>query len=774
MIIIGNEALPVQSDEGARGERGELEAPEQEYAMRGRLAREGTTSAVSLALLAGGGGVATANPYDVEGRLTDGKGGLPGAVVRLVELGRAVETDDRGAFRFTAVPAGRFTLGVHLPGFGSLHRDIEVPLGRPLELTLDPDLRFAEEVSVTGAPWTQKPMETAQQTDVLDAAVARRESIASVGEAVASVPGVAFIPTGNALGTPVVRGVSEHRIRVLNDGLAVNHQQFSWRHSPNVEPAFAERVELVRGPASVLYGPEAMGGVISLVHAPLPFAPDGQSIFHGEVAPSFASNTGEWTGRARLEGALSSFGWRVDALRREGGEIRTPSETLENTDFGQTNGAVMAGGSGAWGSLRVRFHHWEDETGFYQPPGFRLDLGDDLVAADLHLPTDAGVFEVLLGRQRNRRRAFPAELGGQPGIDLDLVTISARLGFEHRRFGRLRGRGAVEYQGLDNTPRAGQLVPEYRSHNVALMLYEEARFLQDAELDRVIASLGLRWDDQSLGVAPFPEWQLPSEVRRRYGAMTGALGLVLRLRRDLAIAGSLGRGWRPPSPFEQYARGVHGGVAAFQLGNPDLVEESNVNAEVSLRYQGRCVQGSVSVYRNAFHDYIYLADSGETLGSPPVFVHAQADATIRGIETSVDVAPLDWLKLSLAYTLTDTRNERTGRALPQTPPDRVRTELRVEAPSLGPLALPYVALVGSFVGKGEVSGPDEPLGTPTRRYQVLDLRGGASLKVGQATVELSLVARNLLDTEYTDFLWSYKPFAPNPGRDVRVGACVRF
>jgi outer membrane receptor protein involved in Fe transport len=148
------------------------------------------------------------------------------------------------------------------------------------------------------------------------------------------------------------------------------------------------------------------------------------------------------------------------------------------------------------------------------------------------------------------------------------------------------------------------------------------------------------------------------------------------------------------------------GVAAFQLGNPDLVEESNVNAEVSLRYQGRRVRGSLSAYRNPFADYIYLADSRETLGSLPIFVHAQADATIRGVETSVDLAPVDWLKLSLAYTLTDTRNEWTGTALPQTPPDRVRTELRVETPSLGPLALPYVALAATFVGRGEVYGFD--------------------------------------------------------------------
>jgi iron complex outermembrane receptor protein/hemoglobin/transferrin/lactoferrin receptor protein len=386
------------------------------------------------------------------------------------------------------------------------------------------------------------------------------------------------------------------------------------------------------------------------------------------------------------------------------------------------------------------------------------------------------VLELLLGRQQNRRRAFPAELGGRAGADLGLVTLSTRLGFEHRRLGRFRGRAAAEYQGLDNTCLAGQLVPDYRSHNFALMVYEEARFLHDAgaEIDRVILSLGLRWDDQSLVVAPFPEWRRPQRISSDYGAVTGALGLVVRLRTDLAVAGSVGRGWRPPSPFEQYARGVHGGVAALQLGNPDLVEESNLNAEVSVRYQGRRLQGSVSAYRNAFEDYIYLADSGQALAGLPVFVHAQADATFRGLEAAAELALVDWMKLSVMVTLTGTRNERTGARLPQTPPDRLLAGLRLERATLGPFSLPYLGVSTSLVARGEVSGPDEPLGTPTDAYGVLDLRGGASLRAGRATVELSLAVRNALDTKHTDFLWSYKPFAPNPGRDVRLAASVRF
>ncbi len=713
----------------------------------------------------------------VTGCVLDSEGSrVAGAEVQLVELGRQIRTESDGGFRFTAVPAGRHTLRVRHPPFAAVNRSIRVPGEESIEITLDADLRFQDEVSVTATPWVSRPLETAQQVGLVAAEDARRENVASVGEALASVPGMAFIPTGNALGTPVIRGISGHRIRVMNDGIALNHQQNSWRHSPNVEPAFADRLELVQGPASVLYGPDAMGGVINVVHAPLPFAADGGRVLHGEIAPSFSSNAAEWTGRGRLEGAHGGLGFRLDVLRRAGDDIETPSKTLENTDYAQTNAAVTVGHSGSWGNVRLCWHHWEDETGFYRPAGFRLDLHDDLFVADARAPTRAGVFELLASRQQNRRTAFPSGLSGPPGVDLDLVTLTGRLGFEHRPLGMLRGRVAVEYTGLDNEAIVGQLVPDYEGDGFALMAYEDARLWpsDDGGFDRVVLSLGMRWDTQRLDMAPFPAWQLGPRVTRDYSAVTGALGAVVRLGRDVALAGSLARGWRPPNAFELFARGEHGGVAAFQLGNPDLVEESNVNGEIDLRYEGRRLRGRISAYRNQIDDYIYLADSGDVEAGLPVFVHRQGDARIQGIETKVEAALLELVRVGLGYASIDTRNKATSGRLPQTPPRRLLATLRFERDRMARLSQVFLEVDGAIVGKGTVSGPDEPLGTPTDAYQVFDLKAGLTVPLGGKALGIDIAVRNLLDTEYTDFLWSYKPFASNPGRDVRVVMSFSF
>jgi outer membrane receptor protein involved in Fe transport len=705
----------------------------------------------------------------IEGRVSDRTGALPGADVRLVELSRVTTTDAEGRFRFAGVPAGGVTVGVHLDGFGSVHVTVVVPLVSPLDVQLDPDLRYAEEIIVSAAPWALQPLETAQQTDQIAASEIRRERIASLGDALAKVSGVTYIPTGNALGTPVIRGISENRIRVLHDGIALNHQQFSWRHAPNVEPGFAERIELIRGPSSVLYGPEAMGGVINLIHAPLPLANDGGHTIHGEVSPGFSSNADEWAGQGRLEGAFGRFGWRADAVHRAAGDISTPGGSLENTDFAQTNATIMTGYSGDWGTARARWHHWENETGFYRPAGFRLGLHDDLVAGDLHLATRAGVIEVLAGRQVNHRETF--EVPGTPAtLDMRQETRTARAALEHGQAAALRGQIAFEYQGVDNETRVGTLVPDYQSDNVAAMLFEEARFLSTGQgFSRLIVSGGLRGDLQALDV------DRPTAMStKHYHAVTGGIGVVVRVHETLALAGTLGRGWRPPSAFELHAFGVHGGVAAFQVGNPLLIEESNVNSEVSLKYRGRHAQATVSAYRNRFDDYIYLADSGRTVESLPVFVYRQADATLQGVEATLDLAPRDWLKLSASWTWVDTLNEETGRRLPQTPANRLFASVQVLRQRLASVQQAYAALDATFVGDGEISGPDEPLGTPTDRYKVFDFRSGFTAPAGRTSVDIALVVRNLLDREYRDFLWSYKPYAPNPGRDLRLTASWRF
>ena len=717
--------------------------------------------------------------HAIRGWVEDAVGRLPGAEVRLVELNRSTITDAEGAFAFDALPGGRYTLGVHLPGYASVHRAVSLPEPAPIVVRLELDWRVQEEVTVTAAPWAVRPLEAAQAVTVVDTDEARREGTASLGGALEAIPGLANISTGNALGTPVIRGIAESRIRVLNDGVALNHQQFSSRHSPNVEPGLAERIEVVRGPASVLYGPEAMGGVINVVQAPLPTAHGAPAVVHGRVQAGYGGGADEMVGQAVVEGAAGGLGWRAGVVRRDAGDLGTPDGPLTHTWFGQTNVAAAVGAGGERGRWRGRWHHWSNAQAFHQPPGFRLDLDDDLVAADAEVPTRAGDVEASASWQRNVRKAFPAWLGGAAAEDLVLTTMQGRAGLRLAERGPFRGRVAVEYQGVANRQRVpGVLLPDYDQRTGAVMVYEEARLARGATFDRLILSGGARWDVQRLRVPPDVTRDLPDGYRRSYSSLCGSLGAVVRLGQPLAIAASLGRGWRAPNAFELFANGVHGGVAAVQIGNRDLETESNLAADVSLRLEARRARASLTVYRNAVDRFVYLADTGETWDTPdgtlPVFVYRQAPALLRGVEADMEVAVRPWLTLAANASRVLTKNRATGARLPQTPPDRFGLALRWQADRIRAVLMPYAELAVVASGRGRVSGPDEPFGTPTSPWARLDLRTGGGWTIGGAFVGLDFGATNLLDARYTDFLWTYKPWAPSPGRDVRLTARLAF
>lgn len=728
---------------------------------------------------------------------------IPGAVITVVELNRRTACDESGTFRFSKLPGGEFTLGVHVAGFASVHSTVLLPLTEPLEIRLKSDSHFQGEVTVTAMPWAVNPLETSQSVDQVDQQRIKSEGNNSVGEVLERVPGVANIGTGDALGTPVIRGVSENRVRIVNDGVGLNHQQWSFRHSPHLDPILGERVEVVRGPSSVMWGPDALGGVVNIVQGPLPSAPNGETILYGDVGLSYFDTNDQGQGDVVIEGASGGFGWRAGVVHRDAGDVETPDGRLSNTDYEQTNGIVAVGYSGSWGTARVRWNHWEDDVGFYFPEGhpnvgFRLDLEDDTYAADLVLPTSAGDVTVILSRQENSRKAFPpaAPVYPDPAVDLELVTSTARVGFGHRRIGAWKGNLAFEYRGVENNLIGPvPLVPNYEDTGFSVMAFEEGRFLRagDGDYERLILSLGLRWDQSNLEV-PTGESNVPDGFDEDYDSITGSLGLVYRATEQFSIAANVGRGWRPPNAFELFAFGDHVGVGAFQLGNADLKEETAVSAELSARYQSRHWRAVVTGFRSDYSDFIYLVELtndevDEALGGDwtqrPVFFYRQTDAVIDGLEASLSVVPLEQLELGLIYSSVNTENDSTGTLLPQTPPDRINVYIRATTSHLGRLNAPFVELESVWVDDGVPCGPDEvmsgrPFGAATDSYNLLHLKAGFQVPLGETTLGLNLAIRNLLDEKYTDFLYPYKGLphngAPvlNAGRDIRLMARFRF
>jgi len=430
-------------------------------------------------------------------------------------------------------------------------------IGRPLivhlprqeiDVSLVPGYEFQDEITVTATPWVDEPLKIPQQIDVLDSKIIAVSSEGSMALVAGKVPGVRTSYTGDSASKPVIRGLTGNRIRILNNGIPTSYQQFGIRHQPNIEVLGSERMEIVRGPASVLYGADAMGGVVNLIQPPLPAGENNKAVLHGEVYGGYASNAAGGTGFLRLEGALGGFGWRGSIIRRSFEDFRTPDQRLENTDFRQTNGDLTGGYTGSHGSIRVRWHHWENNSGFFRPKDFRIDLNDDLVAADAFVPTKLGGFEFDFGYQTNTRKAFPGGRGEEPAVHLELDNNVFETRFHHKPLGALRGTVGAQFVTQKNTPLAlEKLLPEYQSKSWAFSIFEQAGFRRRGLEDRWLVSFALRYDNKGLDVPPDSSRGLPDGYQSDWGAVTTAVGLLYRLSQKLTLAGSLGRGWRAPS-----------------------------------------------------------------------------------------------------------------------------------------------------------------------------------------------------------------------------------
>src|SRR5256886_4092072 len=288
------------------------------------------------------------------GRVTD-QSGQPVALatVEIAELGMRVTTTADGAFGFN-IPGGRYTLTVTHAGFAPASRAIAVNGTTTLDVRLAVSPFALEPVPL---PAPRQPV----ALDLSPLPVAsrsgpglHREQGVSLAHVLEALPGLRTLSTGAQIGKPVIRGLAGSRVVVMENGSRLEDYSWSDEDGPSIETGFVRRVEVIRGPASVLYGTDAVGGVVNVISEPLPFASDRTSSFmRTGFTLSGASNNLELGGAARAEGARGSFGWRVAATGRYGSNLHTPAGELDNTGFGALNGEGSAGWRGEKGSPAV-------------------------------------------------------------------------------------------------------------------------------------------------------------------------------------------------------------------------------------------------------------------------------------------------------------------------------------------------------------------------------------------------------------------------------------
>jgi iron complex outermembrane receptor protein len=710
-------------------------------------------------------------PPPVTGVVRDPEGGaLRHVHVLLVELRREVLTDSLGRFAFGPLPAGSYALSFQrvgvVPAMQRVVVSAEAPAA-PLEVTLRLTRTELASVTVSASAVATTAQRATQPTAVLSGRALRTSQAASVGETLASLAGVRSLSLSTGIGKPVIRGLHSQRVVTMADGNRIDSQQWGVDHAPNLETATAERIEVIKGPASVLHGAEAIGGVVHVIPRALPWGRAGtDAAVARELIASYNSNLRAPDVTATAEATHGRIGWRAVGTGRIADDMRAASGPLRNTGNRTGHGELTLAARPSWGEVRLVGSSREERIEIFEDPAEEPDfdgfqrLSTQRLAMHVDRAGATGRWELRLSGERNDRREFEGTEEPLPALGLRSTIGAGRLTFTHRPLlGGWQGTiGVSGTAGMFTKHGRETLIPSNDTRGLGAFAFEQRSF------GRLELMLGARSDWQTLAAREDAELALLPE-RRRFSAFTGTLGAAWQVAEPLVLAANVGRGFRAPTAQELYANGFHEGSRAFERGDRTLRTETALNADVALRLVTEAIRGEVSVFRNAVRDFIYLrpfGTGGQLFDSLQV---VQGDALLRGAEVSVEWRPLVSLALTASGDLVRGTNTTIDQPLLFMPPARVFVGVRRDASRWWRLLAPYADLSVEAIDRQRRIEPRDvaPPGTTLLHAGV-----GATLPAGGRLLVVDVTARNLANARWRDHMSRYKEFADALGRAVVV------
>ena len=736
---------------------------------------------------------------------------LANASVSLPALERSATTNSGGEYRLTDLPAGPLAVQFRAIGHQPAARTLRLAAGETLvlDVALHASAVSVSELVVTGTAATGDRL-SPQDVATIGNDELRLSNTASLGKLLEAVPGVSNVSAGPSAGNVVIRGLSQARIRLTRDGVGQENFQATARWVPPSNLASIDRVEVIRGPASVLYGSSAIGGAVNMIPRPLPLAEPGHTRIEGLAASQYFANNNE---RYAHFDVGAGFGRRVairaGLSRRVADEVQTASAlpydatgrrgdpkyvgAVPFTNYEQSEYYVQAGTAGAWGQAQAFYDGYDGDNNFSNASGRPTGVSNG--NHDLRLKGS-----LLLGRfllrpafvyQRVRiQRAATAALSYEDAEatngwdqDLRLTSYTGRLDALHPAVLGLRGTVGVEFNWQDHETRLSRIQPSATITNLAVFAFEEWR------QDNLSISAGGRVDYREQVAAGtsltdlLPLAQRADALAQDFTVLTGSIGAGYRVAEPLTATVNLSTGFRAPSLIDLYTDENRPVLGGWQEGTPRLQPEHSRGIEGSVRYESARVAARATVYGNWIRNFIFIQRSDRTrvVGGRelPVFTTGQADARLVGLEVSGSAEPARGVFVEASAARVRTRNRATGEELPLMPADQIRGALRLSRPRLGFAHEPFVHLGARHARAKRIAGLTEPFAefdvnplgfgiSSTPAYTLLDVGVGARVAFGPGSVEVHVAVDNLLDQAYRDFLDTQKGYALGQGRNFTV------
>lgn len=699
---------------------------------------------------------------------------LPLVQVIVAEAGRTTTTDDDGRFVLRGLPAGTYHITTLLIGYRPGHAVTTIPASGAdvtVNIVMIGSTLRLQAVNVTAASASGEAAGVTQSTSELSGKHLQRKLGASLAQTLAAEPGVAMRYNGPAATMPVIRGLSGDRILVLQDGARSGDLASSAPdHATSVDPLAAQRIEVVRGPASLLYGNSALGGVVNVISNDIPTDVPGHvtgsvALQAESVNPGAAFNAGAVHPVSATTVLNVRFGARrTNPVHLGGGGV------LEGTS--NRNASVVAGlgfvRDDVQGGVALKafdFNYGLPAESGSDEAGIRID-GRRFQASG-RLSTNTGRRAVSQIRFEGTVQDYAhseIEPDGVVGTAFALRTQTGGV-TAPTHFGRMRGSMGAQLLLRQYTAEGEEaLTPAANTVNGGAFVYQELPLGHDDhghDEDGARLQFGARFDGYRIASEAGDEKFGPARALS-FSSASGSVGFTAPLRENVTLSGSVARAFRAPTVEELFSHAVHAATGSYELGNAELNVERSLGLDAVLRVAAAGVSGQLSGYVNKVQGYIApdvtrdTTVEGETM---PLAIYGQRDATLRGFEVQGETKLNERVVFGVMGDLTR-GSYRGGAPLPFMPAARVGTSLRWDT--------------GKFTAGGElrhafaqrdVTGGQD---VATDAHTLLDLSAGWTLSAHGRIHEITLRADNVGDVRYLDATSRIKSYAPNPGRNVTL------
>jgi iron complex outermembrane receptor protein len=736
---------------------------------------------------------------------SDGKP-LTAATIHIVDLKIGSITNDSGFFEIKNIPKGKFWVEVQYVGYTRIAAWISVDGDTKNNFTLQPNIIENNEVTVTGVSRATNIRQLPTAVHIVRKEHLLQTASTNIIDAISQLPGVSAVSTGPAIAKPFIRGLGYNRVVVINDGVRQEGQQWGDEHGIEIDEYSVNKIEVIKGPASVMYGSDALGGVINIMSdVPVP-----NHTIKANVLGTYQTNSGLIAGNMNIAGHKNGFSWNMHGTYKNAHDYSNKYDGyVFNSKFLERNVGSYFGYNGTWGYSHIRLSTFDQKIGLVE--GERdsatgkfikilsdgtedIALNHDFttttpvvpyqrvqhfkVSADNNFNIGKHRLSLMLSYQRNQRKEFgDATAMYTPSAYFDLQTVNYNMQLHIAEKNNWRTSVGINGMQQTNKNKADEaIIPNYNLFDVGTFIFSQYHY------NTLNISGGLRFDYRNVNGALMMDGANTkfNTLNTSFANISGGIGLSYPLSTTTILKLNVARGFRAPNMAELSSNGAHEGTSRYEVGNKNLTSETSLQIDAGADWQTEHLSINVSAFYNHINHFIFYEKMLNENGTDSVMIDAlsgdelnvfqfkQSNAYLYGIELHSDIHPhpLDWLHIENTFSyiqghFTNAIEGTTNLPLMQAP--RWIFALRGNVLPKGKIIRNvYASVEMDYAFKQTHAFTAFNTETPTSDYKLINAGiGGDIVRNGKAICGIHISATNIADVAYQNHLSRLKYTAVN-------------